>query len=322
MATQTVQTRKLGNSDLQITPVGFGAWAVGGEWAYGWGAQDDQDSIDAIHHALDLGINWIDTAAIYGLGHSEEVVGRALKGRANRPYVFTKCEQRWDANRKQYESLKAESLRRECEDSLRRLQIDVIDLYQIHWPRPEEEIEEGWETLTKLQEEGKVRYIAVSNFSVSQMERAMKIAPITSLQPPYSLIRRDVEDEILPFCEKHNIGVIPYSPMQAGLLTGTMSKERVANLSPTDWRTKNVHFQEPNLSRNLVIGDLLKEIGARHGRSAGEAAVAWVLRHPAITGAIVGFRNPKQVDGVIGAQTFRLTQDEINEIETRVTANP
>ena len=320
--TQTVQTRRLGNSDMDITPVGFGAWAVGGEWAYGWGAQDDQDSIDAIHHALDLGINWIDTAAIYGLGHSEEVVGKALKGRANRPYVFTKCEQAWDANRKQYESMKAESLRRECEDSLRRLQIDAIDLYQIHWPRPDEEIEEGWETLAKLKQEGKVRHIAVSNFSVSQMERALKIAPITSLQPPYSLIRRDVEDEILPFCQQHNIGVIPYSPMQAGLLTGTMSKERVANLPRTDWRTKNVQYQEPNLTRNLATADILKEIGARHRRSAGEVAVAWALRHPAITGAIVGFRNPKQVDGVIGALTFRLTQGEIDEIETRVKANP
>jgi aryl-alcohol dehydrogenase-like predicted oxidoreductase len=302
---------------MDITPVGFGAWAVGGEWAYGWGAQDDQDSIDAIHHALDLGINWIDTAAIYGLGHSEEVVGRALKGRANRPYVFTKCEQRWDANRKQYESLKADSLREECEASLRRLQIDAIDLYQIHWPRPDEEIEEGWEALAKLKQEGKVRYIAVSNFSVSQMERAMKIAPITSLQPPYSLIRREVEAEILPFCQKHNIGVIPYSPMQAGLLTGAMTKERVANLSPTDWRTKNEQYREPNLTRNLAMADILKEIGARHERSAGEVAVAWVLRHPAITGAIVGFRNPRQVDGVIGAQTFRLTQDEIGEIERR-----
>ena len=318
--TQTVQTRRLGNSDLDITPVGFGAWAVGGEWAAGWGPQDDQDSIDAIHHALDLGINWIDTAAIYGLGHSEEVVGRALKGRANRPYIFTKCEQAWDANRRQHDNLKADSLRRECEDSLRRLQIDVIDLYQIHWPRPDEDIEEGWETLAKLQSEGKVRWIAVSNFSVSQMERAMKISPITSLQPPYSLIRRDVEAEILPFCLKHNIGVIPYSPMQAGLLTGAMSKERVANLPSGDWRTRNAQYQEPNLTRNLAMADILKEIGTRHGRSAGEVAVAWVLRHPAITAAIVGFRNPKQVDGLIGAQTFRLTQDEIDEIETRVQA--
>ena len=318
--TQTVQTRQLGNSDMHITPIGFGAWALGGEWAYGWGAQDDQDSIDAIHHALDLGINWIDTAAVYGLGHSEEVVGRALKGRANRPYVFTKCSQNWDANRRNYESLKADDLRQECENSLRRLHVDVIDLYQIHWPNPDEDIEEGWQTLAKLKQEGKVRYIAVSNFSVSQMVRAMKIAPITSLQPPYSLIRRDVEAEILPFCEQHNIGVIPYSPMQAGLLTGAMTKERVANLSPTDWRSKNAQFREPQLSRNLAIADVLKEIGARHGRSAGEVAVAWTLRLPAITGAIVGFRNPKQVDGVIGAMTFRLSQDEIDEIETRVQA--
>lgn len=322
MTTEAVQTRQLGNSEMDITPVGFGAWAVGGDWAWGWGAQDDQDSIDAIHHALDLGINWIDTAAVYGLGHSEEVVGRALKGRAIRPYVFTKCEQNWDANRRQFESMKAADLRKECEASLRRLQIDAIDLYQIHWPRPDEEIEEGWETLSKLKQEGKVRNIGLSNFSVSQMERALKNAPITSLQPPYSLIRRDIEAEILPFCQQHNIGVIVYSPMQAGLLTGAMSKERVANLEPSDWRRKNVHFQEPNLTRNLALADLLKEIGARHGHSAGEVAVAWTLRHPAVTGAIVGFRNPRQVDGIIGAMTFRLTDDEIDEIESWVKANP
>jgi aryl-alcohol dehydrogenase-like predicted oxidoreductase len=321
MTTEAVQTRQLGNSEMYITPIGFGAWAVGGDWAWGWGAQDDQDSIDAIHHALDLGINWIDTAAVYGLGHSEEVVGRALKGRSNRPYVFTKCEQNWDANRRQFESMKAADLRQECEDSLRRLQVDAIDLYQIHWPRPDEEIEEGWDTLAKLKQEGKVRYIGLSNFSVAQMERALKIAPITSLQPPYSLIRRGIEEEILPFCLQHSIGVIVYSPMQAGLLTGAMTKERVANLQPTDWRSKNVHFQEPNLSRNLALADLLGEIGARHGRSAGEVAVAWTLRHPAVTGAIVGFRNPRQVDGVVGALTFRLIEDEIDEIESWMKAH-
>jgi len=323
MTETTIQTRQLGNSDMQITPIGFGAWAIGGgNWEFGWGSQDDKDSIEAIHRALDLGVNWIDTAAAYGLGHSEEIVAKALEGRANRPYVFTKCSLVWGESREIEHSLKADSVRRECEDSLRRLKVDVIDLYQIHWPNPDPDIEEGWETLAKLKEEGKVRYIGVSNFSVSQMERAMKIAPITSLQPPYSLIRRDVEDEILPFCQKHNIGVIPYSPMQAGLLTGAMTKERVANLPPTDWRRRNVQYQEPNLTRNLAMADILKEIGARHGRSAGEVAVAWVLRHPAITAAIVGFRNPKQVDGVIGAMTFRLTQDEIDEIEERVKALP
>jgi aryl-alcohol dehydrogenase-like predicted oxidoreductase len=322
MTTQTVQTRQLGNSDMHITPMGFGAWAVGGEWAWGWGAQDDQESIEAIHRALDLGMNWIDTAAIYGLGHSEEVVAKALEGRANRPYVFTKCEQNWDANRKQFESMKADDLRRECENSLRRLKVDVIDLYQVHWPRPDEEIEEGWETLAKLKEEGKVRYIGLSNFSVSQMERAMKIAPITSLQPPYSAIKRGVGDEILPFCQQHNIGVIVYSPMQAGLLTGAMSPERVANLDPTDWRRRDEEFQEPRFSRNLALAQLMKDIGARHGRSAGEVAIAWTLHNPAVTAAIVGFRNAKQVDGQIGALTFRLSEDEYNEIEAWVGQNP
>jgi aryl-alcohol dehydrogenase-like predicted oxidoreductase len=319
--TQTIQTRQLGNSDMQITSIGVGAWAMGGgDWQFSWGAQDDQDSIDAIYRALDRGVNWIDTAAVYGLGHSEEVVGRALAGRANRPYVFTKCARVWDENRVISSRIKADSIRNECEASLRRLKVDVIDLYQMHWPDPDEDIEEGWEAMAKLKEEGKVRHIGVSNFSVSQMERAMKIAPITSLQPPYSLLRRDIEAEILPFCHKHNIGVIVYSPMQAGLLSGTMTKERVANLDPGDWRTKNAHFQEPNLSRNLAAADVLKEIGARHGRSAGEVAVAWTLRLPAVTAAIVGFRSPQQVDGIIGALTFRLTDDEIAEIETRTQA--
>ena len=322
MAAEAVQTRQLGNSDMHITPIGFGAWAVGGDWAWGWGAQDDQDSIDAIHRALDLGVNWIDTAAIYGLGHSEEVVGKALQGRSNRPYVFTKCEQNWDANRRQFESMKAADLRQECENSLRRLNVDVIDLYQVHWPRPDAEIEEGWETLAKLREEGKVRYIGLSNFSAQQMERARKIAPITSLQPPYSAIRRDVEAEILPYCQQHNIGVIVYSPMQAGLLSGKMTKERVANLASGDWRRKNAQFQEPALSRNLAIADLFSAIGGRHGRSAGETAVAWTLRHPAVTAAIVGFRNPQQVEGIVSAMTFRLSDDEINEIEAWMKANP
>jgi aryl-alcohol dehydrogenase-like predicted oxidoreductase len=316
MMPQTVQTRQLGHSDMHITPMGFGAWAVGGgDWAWGWGDQEDQDSIAAIHRALDLGMNWIDTAATYGLGHSEEVVAKALAGRANRPYVFTKCEQNWDANGKHFVSMKAGDLRSECENSLRRLKIDVIDLYQIHWPEPDEQIEEGWETLAKLQEEGKVRHIGVSNFSVSQMERAMKIAPITSLQPPYSAIKRGVEAEILPFCQQHNIGVIVYSPMQAGLLTGAMTRERVMDLPDNDWRKRDSEFAEPRLARNLALADLFKEVGARHGHTAGEVAIAWTLHNPAVTAAIVGFRNAKQVDGLIGAQTFRLSEDEYSEIE-------
>ncbi|HLU10250.1 MAG TPA: aldo/keto reductase, partial [Oceanobacillus sp.] len=308
MTETTIQTRQLGNSDMQITPIGFGAWAIGGgNWEFGWGSQDDKDSIEAIHRALDLGVNWIDTAAAYGLGHSEEIVAKALEGRANRPYVFTKCSLVWGESREIEHSLKADSVRRECEDSLRRLKVDVIDLYQIHWPNPDPDIEEGWETLAKLKEEGKVRYIGVSNFSVSQMERAMKIAPITSLQPPYSAIERNVEKEILPFCQQHNIGVIVYSPMQSGLLTGAMTKERVANMPDDDWRKTDEEFNEPRISRNLALADLFKQIGARHGRSAGEVAIAWTLRHPVVTGAIVGGRNARQVDGTIGAMTFRLT---------------
>lgn len=318
-----MQTRQLGNSDLQITPVGFGAWAIGGgEWKFGWGAQEDNDSIAAIRRALDLGINWIDTAAVYGLGHSEEVVARALNGRSDKPYIFTKCERVWDEQGNIGSSLKAESLRRECEASLRRLGVDVIDLYQIHWPNPDLDIEEGWSTLANLQQEGKVRYIGVSNFNVEQMERALKIAPITSLQPPYSLIRRDVEADILPFCREHNIGVIVYSPMQSGLLSGKMTKERVANFPPNDWRHNNEQFKEPRLSRNLKLADLLKEIGARHNRSAGEVAIAWTLRNPAVTGAIVGARRADQVDGIIGAADFRLNDEEIDEIEGFVRENP
>ncbi len=310
-----MQTKQLGNSDLYITPIGFGAWAIGGSgWAYGWGSQDDADSIDAIHRAIDLGMNWIDTAAVYGLGHSEEVVARALKGMSNRPYVFTKCSQVWNAQREVSTVLKADSLRRELEGSLRRLQTDVIDLYQIHTPNPD--IEEGWATLAEFQKEGKVRYIGVSNFDVEQMRRIQKIAPITSLQPPYSLLDRDLEQEILPFCEQENIGVIGYSPMASGLLTGAMTRERIQNLPPDDWRRRSPKFQEPNLSRNLELVELLRQIGSRHGRSPGEVAIAWTLRHPAITGAIVGGRNAKQVEGIIGAAEFRLSEDEINEIES------
>jgi aryl-alcohol dehydrogenase-like predicted oxidoreductase len=321
-------TRQLGNSDMNITAIGFGAWAIGGgDWQFGWGSQDDNDSVAAIQRALDLGINWIDTAAVYGLGHSEEVVARALEGRQQKPYVFTKCSMIWSKKFWQtkdqiHRSLKSESVRKELESSLRRLKMEVIDLYQIHWPDPEDEIEEGWETLAKLKEEGKVRYIGVSNFSVAQMERISKIAPITSLQPPYSMLNRGVENEILPYCQQHNIGVINYSPMVSGLLTGAMTKERVAQLPQDDWRRNNQRFQEPQLSRNLKLVELLREIGSSHGRSPGEVAIAWTLRQPAVTAAIVGARNAKQVDGVIGAATFRLSSDEIVRIEDFLTANP
>ncbi len=310
--------RTLGNSDLQISPLGVGAWAIGGGgWEFAWGDQNDQDSIGAIKSALDGGINWIDTAAVYGLGHSEEVIAGALQGISKKPYVFTKCERRWDENGKIFGSLKADSVRKECEDSLRRLKIDVIDLYQMHWPQPDEDIEEGWTEMARLQQEGKLRWIGVSNFNVEQMKRAQKIAPITSLQPPYSLLKRDVEKEILPFARENNIGVIVYSPMRAGLLAGKMTKERAQNLSKDDWRSRDSDFQEPKLSHNLEVANLLEKIGEGHGRTSGEVAIAWTLSNPAVTGAIVGLRRADQVDGTIGAMDFRLTKEEINEIEKR-----
>lgn len=311
-----MELRRLGHSDLHITPIGIGAWAIGGSgWNGSMGPQNEADSVPAIHAALDHGLNWIDTAALYGLGHSEEVVARAVQGRSRKPYIFTKCERVWDERGHVGASLKAASIRRECEGSLRRLKVDVIDLYQIHWPEPDEDIEEGWTALARLKEEGRVRYIGVSNFSVAQMKRAQAIAPITSLQPPYAVVRREIEQDILPFCRQQNIGVIVYSPMYAGLLTGAMTRERVANFLSEDWRRNLPGFQEPALSRNLRMVEHLREIGKRHGRSPGEVAIAWTLHHPAVTGAIVGFRSRKQVEGIIGAKDFRLTDDEILEIE-------
>jgi aryl-alcohol dehydrogenase-like predicted oxidoreductase len=311
-----MQTKRLGNSDLHITPIGIGAWAMGGAgWQFAWGAQDDADSIAAIHAALDRGINWIDTAAVYGLGHSEEVVGRALEGRSQRPYVFTKCARIWGDDRIIQKSLKADSIRRECEASLRRLKLDVIDLYQMHWPEPEQDIEEGWSTLVKLKEEGKVRWIGVSNFNVDHMRRAQAIHPITSLQPPYSIISPEVEEAQLPYALENGIGVIVYSPMKSGLLSGAMTKERVAAFPQDDFRRRTPHFQEPKLTHNLQLAELLRAIGKRHGRTPGEVAIAWTLRHPAVTAAIVGMRSAKQVEGVIGAAEFRLSPAEIAEIE-------
>jgi|SRR5581483_9686561 len=312
-----MNTRKLGNSDLMITPIGFGAWAVGGPWQFGWGKQSDRDSITAIHRALELGINWIDTAAVYGLGHSEEVVARALHDwTGNRPYLFTKCGMVWSEKGEIGYSLRAESIRRECEASLRRLGVDVIDLYQIHWPADDwAETAKGWASMAELQKQGKVRWIGASNFNLQELQKAKDIAPITSLQPPYSLVRRDAEKELLPFCQRENIGVIVYSPMASGLLTGAMTRDRVANLPADDWRRGNPHFHEPNLSKNLALVERLRAVGTRHGKSPGEVAIAWTLGHPAVTGAIVGARNSKQVDGIISAAGFRLTPDEIKEID-------
>jgi aryl-alcohol dehydrogenase-like predicted oxidoreductase len=318
-----MKTRQLGTSELHITPIGFGSWAVGGGgYQFGWGPQDDEQSIAAINHALDLGINWIDTAAVYGLGHAEEVVARALKGRAERPYIFTKCERVWNDHGEIGGSLKAQSIRRECENSLRRLQVDVIDLYQIHWPDPEADIEEGWSAMAELKKEGKVRYIGVSNFNVGQMRRAMEIAPIASLQPPFSMIKRDIEKDILPFCQEQHIGVIVYSPMASGLLTGSMTRERVARLPDDDWRRNDAEFREPCLSRNLELVETLNEIAFVHNVTPGVVAIAWTLQHQGVTGAIVGARRPEQVDGIIAAAEFRLRDSETAQIEEFLEEHP
>jgi len=314
-----METQRLGNSDLKITPVGFGAWAIGGSgWEFAWGPQDDKDSVAAIDRALELGVNWIDTAAVYGLGHSEEIVAAALKKwRGPRPYVFTKCALRWDEKGNIRKEFSAASIRGECEDSLHRLQVKTIDLYQIHWP-PEDNgpgFEDAWQTLAALKKEGKVRWIGVSNFNAAQIQRAEKIAPVTSLQPPYSLIRRKIEDEILPYCQKRGIGVISYAPMASGLLTGAMTRERAAALPPDDFRSRNPEFREPRLSKNLELVERLRQVGARYGRGPGEVAIAWVLRHSAITGAIVGARNAKQVEGIMRAGELKLAADEIAEID-------
>jgi aryl-alcohol dehydrogenase-like predicted oxidoreductase len=314
-----MQTKRLGNSDLQITPVGYGAWAIGGSgWQFAWGQQNDADSIAAIHRALELGVNWIDTAAVYGLGHSEEIVAQALKSwRGPRPYVFTKCGRLWDEKGMLHTSLRADSIEREIEASLRRLGVDEIDLYQIHRaPNPDSpELEEGWRKLAELKRDGKVRWIGVSNFNVDQLKRCQAIAPVTSLQPPYSLIHRELETDTLPFCLREGIGVIVYSPMASGLLTGAMTRERAAALPKDDWRHKHPDFNPPNLSRNLALVERLREIGKRQERSPGEVAIAWTLLNPAVTGAIVGARNARQAEGVMGAGDLRLSEEEVNEIE-------
>ena len=315
-----LETTQLGTTGLEITRIGFGAWALGGaNYDWGWGAQDDDDSIAAIHRALELGVNWIDTAAQYGFGHSEEVVGRALRklDAAKRPHVFTKAGQPEGPNRTTLQSLRRDSLRRELEGSLQRLGLDAIDLYQIHGPIPDEEIEEGWTAFARFKEEGLVRHIGVSNFDVAQLRRAQAIAPVETLQPPYSLVDREAEKEILPFAEREGIGVIVYSPMGSGLLTGAMTRERIANLPEDDWRKHDPRFQEPQLSEKLALVKRLEAVAQRRGVAPGAVAVAWTLRNPAVDGAIVGFRRPDQLDPIVDAANLELGDDETALIEGR-----
>jgi aryl-alcohol dehydrogenase-like predicted oxidoreductase len=312
-----LRTAPLGRTGLEITRVGFGAWAIGGGgWEFGWGPQEDDESIAAIHRALALGVNWIDTAAAYGFGRSERTVGRALDGLADRPYVFTKCSLLDDGTGHVRHSLKRDSILREADASLARLGVDAIDLYQIHWPNPEPDIEEGWAALAELKAQGVVRHIGVSNFDVEQLHRIESIAPVETLQPPYSLIDRAAEAEILPLAEKQNLGVIVYSPMGSGLLTGGMTRERVARMAEDDWRRTDPRFTEPRLSRHLTLAERLRIIGERHDSTAGAVAVAWTLRNSAVTGAITGFRRPSQVDPILTATNLELTSRDLADIQS------
>jgi aryl-alcohol dehydrogenase-like predicted oxidoreductase len=317
-----MQTRKLGYSDLHLTTVGLGTWAIGGgEWAYGWGPQDDAESVAAIRRALDRGINWIDTAPAYGLGHSEEIVGQAIAGRREEVIIATKCGLVWDeGSTAPYGRLKAESVRQEVEASLRRFNVEVIDLYQIHWPtKSETETEEAWSAIADLIQEGKVRYGGVSNFSIEQLKRVQVIHPVASLQPPYNLLRRGIEEELLAYCAANDIGVIVYSPMQAGLLTGKFTKERVANLPDNDWRKQSPPFQEPALGANLAVVEKLRPIAERNGRTVAQLAIAWVLRRPEVTAAIVGARRPSQIEETASAGDWVLSTEAIAEIEAFLT---
>jgi aryl-alcohol dehydrogenase-like predicted oxidoreductase len=312
-----MRTRKLGYSDLHLTTIGLGTWAMGGGgWAFGWGPQDDAATIAAIRRALELGINWIDTAAAYGLGHAEEMVGKAIAGRRDEVIIATKCSRVWNpGDTRPFPRLKADSVRREAEASLRRLGVEVIDLYQIHWPEPDEDVEEGWGAIADLIREGKVRYGGVSNFNVAQLKRAQAIHPVASLQPPYSMLRRAAEAELLGYCAANDIGVVAYSPMQAGLLTGQFSWKRVAQLPDNDWRRRNSHFQEPQLSANLDLVESLRPIAERNGRTLAQLAIAWVLRRPEVTAAIVGARRPAQIEETAPAADWTLAAADIAEID-------
>lgn len=304
-----MNTRQLGNTDLRLSVVGLGAWAMGGGgWKFSWGNQDDADSVATIRRALDLGVNWIDTAPVYGTGHSEEVVGEALKGLGARPIIATKCGRRWDDTRTPFAKIKRASVLEELDDSLRRLGVECIDLYQMHWPQPDEDIEEGWGAMADAVKAGKVRHIGVCNYSVAQLKRILPIHPVASLQPPYSMLVRGVEDELLPFCAANGIGVVAYSPMQKGILTDKFTREWVTGLAKDDHRSQyDPRFQEPELSKNLALVDGLKPIARASGHSVAQLALAWVLRRQEVTSAIVGARQPAQIVETVGAGDWALS---------------
>jgi aryl-alcohol dehydrogenase-like predicted oxidoreductase len=317
LRTPQLGTTQLGETGLEITRVGFGAWAIGGGgWEFGWGPQEDEESIATIHRALELGVNWIDTAAAYGFGHSERVVGRALAGLVRRPLVFTKASLVQGPGGRVLHNLTRDSILAEAEGSLQRLGVDAIDLYQIHWPNPQEDIEQGWSALFELKEQGLVRHIGVSNFDIGQLRRIQDIAPVETLQPPYSLVDRDAEDKILPFADQAGIGVIAYSPMGSGLLTGAMTRERIQSLPENDWRKHSESFQEPQLSRHLALVERLKRVAARMDTTPGAVAVAWALRNPAVDGAIIGLRRPDQVDSILDATGLELSDGDVADIES------
>lgn len=311
-----MRTRKLGQTDLELTVIGLGTWAIGGPWQFGWGPQDDEASIRTILTAIDAGINWIDTAPIYGCGHSEEIVGRALKQMSRKPLVATKCGLLWNDKREKYGCLDRASIIKECDDSLRRLGVETIDLYQMHWPDPDEQIEEGWEAMASLVQAGKVRYIGVSNYTVAQLERIGKIHPPASLQPPYSMLHRDIEKDLLGYCGEHKIGVVVYSPMQKGLLTGKFSQEHMQHLPEGDHRRIDPDFQGQKFERNLQIVAALKPIAERSGKTVAQLAIAWVLRRQEVTAAIVGARKQKQIEETVRAGDWILDENDIAEIES------
>ncbi|HPY52324.1 MAG TPA: aldo/keto reductase [Sedimentisphaerales bacterium] len=310
-----MQKRKLGDTDMPLTTVGLGTWAMGGPWQFGWGPQDDEEALGAILAALDRGINWIDTAPVYGLGHSEELVGQALRQTKHRPYIATKCGLLWNEKKEKVPCLKPESIRRECHASLQRMGIETIDLYQMHWPDPDEGVERAWEEMARLVDEGKVRYIGVSNYSIAQLERIRRIHPPASLQPPYSMLHGEAEEELLPYCAQHHMGVVVYSPMQRGLLTGKFSHERLAALAPDDHRRRHPDFQEPRFSATLELVEQLKKIARRHGRTCSQLAISWVLRRREVTAAIVGARRPDQIEETVQASGWNLSEDDVEEIE-------